>query len=120
MECSADGQRFFFRIKVCPHESAYFTSPQAGGDLQIEKVVPVLICLNSFHESFQLFVIEDSFCGSHFLRQCHIVGGVLYDQVTVNSCIQCLMQDAVYPATVAGDSAPPSTPPSRCSFRYKV
>ena len=106
MECSADGQRSFFRIKVCPHESAYFAPPQAGGDLQIEEVVPVLICLNSFHESFQLFVIEDSFCGSHFLRQCHIVGGVLYDQVAVNSRIQRLMQDAVYPADRGGRQRP--------------
>ena len=106
VECSADGQRSFFRIKVCPHESAYFAPPQAGGDLQIEEVVPALICLNSFHESFQLFVIEDSFCGSHFLRQCHIVGGVLYDQVAVNSRIQRLMQDAVYPADRGGRQRP--------------
>lgn len=106
MECSADGQRSFFRIKVCPHKAAQLTPPQAGGDLQIEEVVPVLICLNSFHESFQLFVIEDSFCGSHFLRQCHIVGGVLYDQVAVNSRIQRLMQDAVYPADRGGRQRP--------------
>ena len=66
----------------------------------------MLICLNSFHESFQLFVIEDSFCGSHFLRQCHIVGGVLYDQVAVNSRIQRLMQDAVYPADRGGRQRP--------------
>ena len=25
-----------------------------------------------------------------------------------------------YGRIIAGDSAPPSTPPSRCSFRYKV
>ena len=106
MECSADGQRSFFRIKVCPHKAAQLAPPQAGGDLQIEEVVPVLIGFDDFHESFQLFVIEDSFCGSHFLRQCHIVGGVLYDQVAVNSRIQRLMQDAVYPADRGGRQRP--------------
>ena len=96
VQCSADGERAFLLIEVCPHEATQLTLPQTCGDLQIEEVVPVFVSFDGFHEALQLFIIENGFGGGNLLGQGHIVGRILYDEVPVYRYIQCLVQYIVY------------------------
>ena len=56
------------------------------------------VFFDGLHETLQLFIVEDGFCGGHFFRQRHIVGGILYNEVPVDRYVQRLVQHIVYPA----------------------
>lgn len=57
MERPADGKRSMGLVEVAPHETAYLTLPQAGGQFGVEDVVPDTVRPDHIQEALQLGVV---------------------------------------------------------------
>lgn len=95
VEGAADFENTAAFVKVRPHEAADLASAQAGGELGVEEVMPDRVCLDGFHESVQLFLIQNIHGLADNFGRFYFVGRIGRDKTLLHRRSECVVERGV-------------------------